>query len=196
MTEIALEVDGIPITGTVEHNGSMARSLRYVRGHPRLRQEPWLRIAALTLHDPEIEWWAEIIARNPSSSKRKPQITRFRLSGESPAERVNRAHTVLAFAVDLARRAHRAPVPILERSTWRKADKGSAGEVERDMNRDLARPWPRRLFGSSPALVLARQVVPTFDHGVSGEVDRFSGYAAAIRGVWEQTTFDPGAKGS
>ena len=197
-TEHSLRIDGV--VGGITRDGpdadrAVMADIRFARPKPSHELALAVRLAALQVHAPDIDWTAVLITR-AESSRGKLETTqhgiRVRGSGE---ERQQAARDVLTMASQLALWAFRDAVPLFDRSS-RLVDRVDADAAFDELAKDLADQWVAILWsGQTPRELLDAPVAaldPTLlaDHEPStwAEVDHGfadgSRLAAVARWVW------------
>ena len=153
---------------------------------PKDHLTAWLRIAALTLEQPDRPWEAVILARDGSATdKATVKVVRVQLT--DPA----RAAEVLALADDLRRRALTDVVPAFPATTHARWCKGMASaRAEWDnMFGDSNDRWIAAAFGTDFDELLSLPPRPGEDAGPGpGPGARLTFWAERIWGTFEDTT--------
>jgi hypothetical protein len=178
----------------ISTHGHIILEVNYATWSRRMRVLPWLQMAALTLHNPDVKWQAVIVAKAPKfDSKAKepaPQalfaLEEFEIVGETPEERSAAAQRVLDFGNAIRNRARIVPLPLFERSSWI-IDK-SATDQKAELGYDLQRP--------SHALIFADQDLDDFKsdpliEGIDTDLpvssSRYEAYAMLLSTLWKET---------
>ena len=180
------------VTGKIRVRGTTVVSVNFSEWHRRMRLQPWVQLAVLTVHDPDTVWSAAVVGRAP---KKKPKegetpesatVERFVLLGETPSERLQSARSVLEFVCTMRARARRCPVPLFERTSWMLEAAKSA--LETQLGYDMDRPSHRMVHGdTSVADLRAQKPVPGIDDDIAGAPSRLDGYGALLVETWTRT---------
>lgn len=189
----------VALHGSVYVREDRLVSLNFSKWHPRMRLQPWIQIAALTLQDPNIRWQATVVARNDESRSKAgdpppapTKVVEFSLRGDSIDSRRESALRVLRLATNVRITADRIPIPLFERSSWRHHERSKTA-IERDLNFDLDRPSHRLVYGTSTLRDL-RALEPLEDIDLPTEGNsRFDAYAELLTSTWGSTTTSTGS---
>jgi exodeoxyribonuclease V gamma subunit len=174
-------------------------SVQFSRLNSRHRLAAWIRLLALTAHDPEQPFEAVTIGRAPSSSYAQVAVSRIPPLDEEPAARRERALNELAALVELRDRGLREPLPIAPDTSAayalaaRNGDPdAAAAAAERawqsgfNWPREDAEPENVRAFGANLTLAQLMEPPPAPDESGTGwpaeEKSRFGRYA---RRLWD-----------
>jgi exodeoxyribonuclease V gamma subunit len=178
----------------ISTHGHIILEVNYATWSRRMRVMPWLQMAALTLHNPDVKWKAVIVAKAPKvESKAKepaPQalfaLEEFVIAGETPEERSVAAQRVLDFGNTIRNRARIVPVPLFERSSWI-IDK-SASDQKAELGYDLQRPSHALIFGSQDLDDFKSDpLIEGIDIDLPVGSSRYEAYATLLSTVWKET---------
>ncbi len=183
--------NGLTIHSAVPVYGDTVLELKYVRPHPHLRLIPWLRLAALTLHDADRDWLARLVLRGDKNDS-PPSVTEFAICGNSADERRQNATRVLETLHDLRQRALRAPVPFFRRLSWTYLGTED-GKPEDDFNKDLNDRWTAWCIGATTFEELQAEPPTALEYGLPVHSSRAGCYALALTSCWDKTTVSIGA---
>ena len=186
------DAENLTIQGRVDVRDGVVLSLSFSKWHPRLRLQPWIELAALTLHDPAASLRAVVIARNDKSATKAKgaapeptKVVEFRLAGETQENRRMAALSVLRLAARIRLTADRVPIPLFERSSW--GNKSSKSKIDTDLGYDLDRPAHRLVYGDAKLADLKKSVpLDGIDLSTRGE-SRFDAYSELLTSTWEST---------
>lgn len=169
--------------------------MNFARWNRRLRLAPWLQVAALTLHQPEVNWKVCIVAR-PVAVESKSEadqessrcvIEEFVLRGSTPDERRASAEIILNFALTIRSRAQRVPIPMFERSSWIPDKSQSVRKGE--LTYDLERSSHQLVYGGFElADFQAEALIPEVDEFSEMNESRFDLYSNLLFQTWTKTT--------
>jgi exodeoxyribonuclease V gamma subunit len=184
-------MNGFTIHSAVPVYGDTVLELRYVRPHPHRRLIPWLRLAALTLHDADRDWVARLVLRGDKKDS-PPTATEFSIRGDTAAERRQHATRALETLHDLRQRALRAPVPFFRRLSWTYLGT-EGGKPEDDLENDLKDPWTAWCIGATTLEDLQEEPPTALEHGLPDHSSRAGRYALALTTCWNETTVPIGS---
>jgi exodeoxyribonuclease V gamma subunit len=173
--------------------------VQFSRLNPRHRLAAWIRLLALTAHDPEQPFEAVTIGRAPYDSYAEVAVSRIPPLHDDPAARRERALNELAALVELRDRGLREPLPIAAGTSAayaaaaRDGDPAAAASAaERAWQSGFkvpgedAEPEHVRAFGPGLTLAQLMELPPAPDESGAGwpadEGSRFGRYA---RRLWE-----------
>ena len=195
---------GLPnpiLTGRILVWGTTVVSVNFSEWHRRMRLIPWLKLAMLTLQDPNTEWSAVVVGRAPKKKIKKSEeperalLERFVLAGASGEERRESALTVLSFASTMRARARRCPVPLFERASWMLD--AAKSTLETQLAYDLDRPHQRMIFGEKSLTDFrAEEPIAEIDEEILEAPSRMDGYAGLLIKTWTRSVVvvDPAEK--
>lgn len=175
-------------------HGDTILAVNFATWSRRMRVMPWLQMAALTLHDPNVRWKAVIIAKAPkveSKAKEPPPQALFALeefvfAGETPEERKTAALRVLDFGNTIRCRARIVPVPLFERSSW--IIDRSASDQKTELGYDLQRPSHALIFGARDLDDFKSEpLIEGIDTDLPESSSRYEAYAKLLFTVWSET---------
>lgn len=179
------------VNGLIRTRDSVRLSLNFAKWHRRLRVDPWIEIAALTMHDPTVRWTARVVARPlKDSDGAAGLVEEFQLAGTTSEERVESALRVLCFANEIRHRALRSAIPLFERSSWflDPSLKAARSTIESELSYDLDRAATRFIFGSRSVSAFDEEpLVAGVDDGVPANGSRLRSYATWLNLTWNET---------
>jgi len=181
------------VRGRVVVHGDVLLSLGFSKWHPRLRLQPWIELAALTLHDRTKTWKAVVVTRGDATAAASDdvgpppvKVVEFCMRGGSGDERWQSAVEVLRCALLIRRTALRVPVPLFERTSWVREKSKSA--LETDFGYDLDHPAHQLVYGNIRLADLrSERPIRDVDPSSDGR-SRFDVYADLLTSTWEATT--------
>jgi exodeoxyribonuclease V gamma subunit len=174
-------------------------SVQFSRLNPRHRLAAWIRLLALTAHDPEQPFEAVTIGRAPYNSYAEVAVSRIPPLDDDPDARRKRAQGELAALIELRDRGLREPLPIAPATSAayaaaaRTGDAASAAAAaEREWQsgfnrpREDAEPEHVRAFGAELTLAQLMELPPSPDESGAGwPVDERSRFGRYARRLWE-----------
>jgi exodeoxyribonuclease V gamma subunit len=204
---IEVEVDGAWVIDTIDATDTQVLEIAFSGAHGRHRTRPWLRLALLALSEPSKIRTAVVLTRLDKKAedklKKKNQaggelldadlvaVERFVLAGESEADRISSATTIVQFVLGVHWRALCSPLPLFEYASW--ADLKFSSHVNAGLNSDLKNPSAAAIFGgrtfadfTNPADVF-NELHP-IDEGFAKTGTRFQAYARALQECFAETT--------
>jgi len=189
---VQFEIGDAGVYDTIECAQSQIVEIAFSNSHRRHVLRPWLMLAALTLTDPETVRDAIVLARSTKKNE-TIAVERFRLAGDSSAERFASAHRVLSFALDVHKRALCSPLPLFERASW--ADPTKPTNVNKGLSSDLSNASAAAIFGGSSFATFTDSADPAnllhpIDDGVAESGTRFQAYAWALQNCFKETTVE------
>jgi exodeoxyribonuclease V gamma subunit len=188
------------LTGSVSGiRDSVLLSVQYSRLNPRHRLAAWIRLLALTAHDPEQSYEAVTIGRAPYNSYEQVAVSRIPALGDDPATREQRALDELSALIELRDRGLREPLPIAPNAsaayaaTVRQGDQAAAvAAAERvwksgyERPREDAEPENVRAFGAGLTLAQLMELPPAPDEtGEGWPAEETSRFGRCARRLWD-----------
>jgi exodeoxyribonuclease V gamma subunit len=189
---------GRRLTGSVSGiRGNVLLSVQFSRLNARHRMAAWIRLLALTAHDPEQPYEAVTIGRAPHGSYAQVATARIAPLDGDPARRRERALTELAALVELRDRGLREPLPITPNSSAAYAAAVASSEdpvaaAEREwastfkFPREDAEPEHVRAFGAGRPFAELLELVPApTEVGPGWPADESTRFGRCARRLWD-----------
>jgi hypothetical protein len=204
---IEVEIDGAWVIDTIDATDTQVLEIAFSGAHARHRTRPWLRLALLALSEPSKNRTAIVLTRLDKETEKKLKkkvggggelldadriaVERFVLAGESEADRISSANTIVQFALGVHWRALCSPLPLFEYASW--ADPTGPTNVDKGLGFDLNNPSAAAIFGSrsfvdftNPDDVFSKS--RPIDEGFAKTGTRFQAYARALQDCFKETT--------
>jgi exonuclease V gamma subunit len=212
---IEVEIDGAWVIDTIDATDTQVLEIAFSGAHGRHRTRPWLRLALLALSEPSKIRTAVVLTRLDKDAEKKLKkneggeepldvdrvaVERFALAGESEADRVRSANTIVQFALGVHWRALCSPLPFFEYASWDegsstfKTGRGSgSSKASTDLGNDLKNPSAAAIFGSRTFADFTNvgdvfSPLHPIDEGFAETGTRFQAYARALQNCFAETT--------
>ncbi|MEJ6511551.1 MAG: exodeoxyribonuclease V subunit gamma [Actinomycetota bacterium] len=205
---IEVEVNGAWVIDTIDATDTQVLEIAFSGAHGRHRLRPWLRLALLALSEPSKIRTAVVLTRLDKKAedklkKKKKEgggelldadrvaVERFVLAGESEADRIRFANTIVQFAIGVHWRALCSPLPLFEYASW--ADLALSSHVNAGLNSDLKNPSAAAIFGGRTFADFTNAAdvfspLHPIDQDFAKTGTRFQAYARALQECFAETT--------
>jgi hypothetical protein len=187
---IELSIDDAGIFDTIDATSTQVIEVAFSNASQRHFVRPWLKLAVLGLADPAHERTAVVLARSTKKNE-TIAVDRFRLAGDTSAEREASARRILTFALGVHQRALCSALPLFERASW--ADPTRPTNVNDGLKIDLSNSSASALFAGSSftSLTDSRDIANALhpiDTGFAETGTRFQAYSRALQNCFAETT--------